>query len=325
MLRDNPDERQRIFADPHFRADVLAGLVRRPRAIPARWFYDQRGSELFEAITKLPEYYPTRIETNLLEEACPAVAGLAGKGRAVVEFGSGSSIKTPILLRAVAPSCYVPIDISGDFLRSSAAVLSKAFPDLPVLPLEVNFMGPLDLPAQAVGSARLGFFPGSTIGNLSPRAATDLLRAIRATLGEGAMLLIGMDRLKDRQRLIAAYDDEAGVTAAFNLNLLERINRELSGDIPVEAFCHRAIWNDDLARIEMHLEAMRDVTFTIEGHDFKLAAGETIHTENSHKYAPRAARLLLAAGGWTPVDEWVDSLDSFALYLAEAQPIPPAP
>jgi dimethylhistidine N-methyltransferase len=325
MLKQEAEDGQNGLADPHFRADVLDGLARRPRAIPARWFYDRRGSELFEAITALPEYYPTRTETAILEQACPEVAAIAGPGRAVIEFGSGSSAKTPILLRAVSPSAYVPIDISGDFLRASASELSRDFPDLPVLPFEADFMHPLKLPEAVAGAPRLGFFPGSTIGNMIPLMAVDLLRAMRASLGVGAMLLIGMDRIKDPDVLVAAYDDSAGVTAAFNLNLLDRINREIGGNIPLDAFRHRAIWNDDRARIEMHLEAIRDACFTVDGRAFSIAAGETIHTENSHKYGPRDARILLRAGGWTPIAEWTDVQDRFALYLAEAQAERPAP
>ena len=313
------------LADPAFRADVLAGLERRPRAIPARWFYDRRGSELFEAITDLPEYYPTRTERSILETACPEVAEIAGAGRAVVEFGSGSSTKTPILLSAVAPSVYVPIDISGDFLRESSRVLAAQFPELLVLPFEADFMRPLALPKTIADTPKLGFFPGSTIGNMIPLMAVDLLKAMRASLGIGAMLLIGMDRIKDPAVLVPAYDDAQGVTAAFNMNLLERINRELDADVPVEAFRHKAVWNDDRARIEMHLEAQRDAAFTIEGRPFDIAAGETIHTENSHKYGSRDARILLRSGGWTPIREWTDPAGLFSLYLAEAQAERPAP
>ena len=325
MLKQEIEDGTRSFADPAFRADVIEGLSRRPRAIPARWFYDRRGSELFEAITELPEYYPTRTETALLRSIADQIAERVGPGRAVVEFGSGSSTKTPILLQAVNPSAYVPIDISGDFLRESSRALSERFPGLPVFPVEADFLKPIGLPQQVRSAPKLGFFPGSTIGNMIPLASTDLLRAMRASLGEGAMLLIGMDRIKDAGVLTRAYDDSAGVTAAFNLNLLERINRELDGTIPIEAFRHRAIWNDDRARIEMHLEAIRDVAFTVEGRLFEMKAGETIHTENSHKYGPRDARILLRAGGWTPIAEWTDPQDQFALYLAEAQALRPAP
>ena len=325
MLKPEIEDGQAGLADPQFRADVLAGLERRPRAIPARWFYDRRGSELFEAITDLPEYYPTRTETAILRSACPDVARLAGTGRAVVEFGSGSSTKTPILLQAVVPSAYVPIDISGDFLRESSRALSAAFPDLLVLPFEADFMKPLALPRTIAAAPKLGFFPGSTIGNMIPLHAVDLLRAMRASLGEGAQLLIGMDRIKDEATLVAAYDDAAGVTARFNLNLLARINRELDGTVPIDAFRHRAIWNDDRARIEMHLEATRAIDFAVDGAAFAMAAGETIHTENSHKYDARTARILLRAGGWTPIAEWTDPQGLFALYLAEAQAERPAP
>ena len=325
MLKQEIEDGQQSLADPAFRADVLTGLAARPRAIPARWFYDRRGSELFEAITDLPEYYPTRTETALLDRISPELGALAADNAAVVEFGSGSSTKTPTLLRAINPSAYVPIDISGDFLRQSANELSQAFPGLPVYPVEADFLRPVPLPEQVSGLPKLGFFPGSTIGNMNAWHAVDLLRAMRNWLGEGARLLIGMDRVKSPDILVPAYDDAQGVTAAFNLNLLERINRELGGTIPVADFAHRAIWNADAARIEMHLEARRDMTFEVDGRPFTMAAGETIHTENSHKYGPNGARQLLRAGGWTPIAEWTDPQDWFALILCEAQPIRTAP
>lgn len=312
--------------DRAFRADVLAGLAMRPqRAIPARWLYDRRGSELFDAITRLPEYYPTRTETALLERIAPEVAGLVGPGRAVIEFGAGSSAKTPHLLRRIDPAAYVPIDISGDFLRESSQALADAFPRLPVLPVEADFMRPIAVPGAVATLPKLGFFPGSTIGNMVPRTAVNLLRAMVETLGGGAMLLIGMDRLKPIDMLIRAYDDAQGVTAAFNLNLLHRINRELGGDMPTGAFRHQARWNDEAARIEMHLEAVRDIAFTVAGQRFAMRAGETIHSENSHKYGDREARLLLAAGAWTPIRCWTDAQGLFALYLAEARPAGTAP
>lgn len=311
--------------DPRFREDVLAGLAMRPRAIPARWFYDRRGSELFEEITRLPEYYPTRTETALLHAAVPEVARLTGPGRAVVEFGSGSSTKTPVLLGGIAPAAYVPIDISGDFLRDAAAELQRQFPAVPVHALEADFLQPVALPHGVAGMPKLGFFPGSTIGNMTPHAAVDLLRAMRGSLGEGAQLLIGIDRVKAESVLVPAYDDAQGVTAAFNCNLLERINRELGGTVPVEAFAHRAVWNDGASRIEMHLEATRDLCFEVAGETFAMAAGETIHTENSHKYGERGTRVLLRAGGWTPVGEWSDPDGWFALILAEAEPFAAAP
>ena len=295
-----------------FRNDVLRGLSAQIPAIPARWLYDLRGSELFDKITRLPQYYPSRVETALLSEIMPEVAALSAKGAAVVEFGAGSATKTPILLDAVAPAAYVPVDISGDYLEQSAADLQERLPWLRVRPVS--------LPAEIADLPKLGFFPGSTIGNFVPRTATDLLRNFREFLGVGSRLLIGMDRVKPVERLIAAYDDPEGVTASFNLNLLERINRELDGDIPLDAFRHEARWNDILSRIEMHVVATRDVDFRVSGQSFHFPAGSSIHTENSHKYGRRGARLLLLAGGWTPIGEWADEDDDFAVVLAEAQP-----
>jgi dimethylhistidine N-methyltransferase len=305
--------------DPAFRADVINGLSEPIPAIPARWFYDRRGSELFDEITRLPVYYPTRIETALLEAKMPEVARLVASDCAVVEFGAGSATKTPILLHEVKPRAYVPVDISGDYLRESASVVDGDFPSLAVYPVVADFTKDFRLPSEVDGLPRLGFFPGSTIGNFVPQSATDLLRHFRKILGTGAKLLIGMDRVKGVERLIAAYDDPEGVTAEFNLNLLRRINRELDGDVPVDAFRHQARWNDMLGRIEMHLVATRDVEFTIDDRCFAFKNGQSIHTENSHKYGPRGARLLLLAGGWTPIAEWTDPDEDFALILAEAE------
>lgn len=305
--------------DQAFRADVLAGLSASHRAIPARWLYDHTGSQLFEDITRLPEYYPTRTERAILARHAADIARLAGPGRAVVEFGSGSSVKTPLVLSAVAPSAYVPIDISGDFLADAVENLSNSFPGLPVHAVVADFMKPLALPD--LGGARcLGFFPGSTIGNLVAPTAVDLLRSMAAALGKGAQLLIGIDRIKSQEVLIPAYDDAQGVTARFNLNLLHRINRELEATIPVEAFRHVARWNDPEGRIEMHLQARSDVRFRVAGVDFRMQAGETIHTENSIKYGSRDASLLLRSGGWTPIQEWTDDGGLFAVILAEASP-----
>ena len=305
-----------------FRADVLAGLRQAQKAVPARWFYDDAGSLLFEDITRLEEYYPTRAETEILEARGPALARAIGPGRAVVEFGSGSSVKTPLLLSAIAPAAYVPLDIAGDFLRDAAAGLAARFPGLPVHPVETDFMREVTLPGSVSTLAKLGFFPGSTIGNMVPRTAVDLLRSMRLTLqadvGVQPMLLIGMDLVKDPAVLIAAYDDARGVTAAFNLNLVRRINRELGGTIPAGALRHVARWRDDFARIEMHLEATRRIEFEVSGETFTMEAGETIHTENSHKFTRRSANLLLAAAGWTPRKRWLDRARRFSLILAEA-------
>jgi L-histidine N-alpha-methyltransferase len=318
MLSLKIAERQHAWAamDPRFRADVLEGLARRPRSVPARWLYDEPGSQLFEEITRLAEYYPTRTERGLLNAHARDVAEWAGGVRTVVEFGSGSSGKTPLLLSAVKPSSYVPIDISGEFLRTSSANLAAAFPHLRIHPIEGDFTRPVWLSPAVAPGPRLGFFAGSTIGNLSAFAAIDLLRTFVRTLGEDGMLLIGIDRVKSADLLVPAYDDARGVTAAFNLNLLHRINRELRGSVPVEVFRHVARWNEPEARIEMHLEARRDVRFEIDGHAFSMAEGETIHTENSHKYGSRDACLLLRAGGWSPLAEWTDGEGLFALYLA---------
>lgn len=305
-----------------FRDDVLAGLRQKQKAIPARWLYDDAGSQLFEDITDLEEYYPTRAETEILETRGEKFAELIGSGRAVVEFGSGSSVKTPLLLRAIDPKAYVPLDISGDFLRMSAASLSEKFPDIAVHPVEADFMREVELPREVLGMEKLGFFPGSTIGNMVARTAVDLLRSMRATLGaddgEQPLLMIGMDLVKDRRILEAAYNDSRGVTGEFNLNLARRINRELGGNIPVDALRHTAPWNDDFARIEMHLEATREIAFTVAGESFMMRKGETIHTENSHKFTRRSANTLLLAGGWTPRQRWTDEEERFSLILAEA-------
>jgi len=302
-----------------FLNDVIDGLSARVPAIPARWLYDLRGSELFDEITRLPEYYPTRTETGLLERHARDVAAVAGTGRVVVELGAGSATKTPILLRAMDPAAYVPIDISGEYLQESADALQQLFPGLTVLPLEGDFMRSIRLPRGLPAGPRIGFFPGSTIGNMIPSTAVDLLRSFREALGDGSLLLIGMDRRKEVDVLLRAYDDPAGVTAAFNLNLLRRINAELDADVPVGAFRHCARWNDLKSRVEMHLQAVRDTCFTIAGHRFSFAAGQTIHTENSHKYGLRDGRLLLEAAGWWPREEWTDGEEKFAVILAEAE------
>jgi dimethylhistidine N-methyltransferase len=306
--------------DPAFREDVLAGLSAYIPAVPARWLYDRRGSELFDEITRLPSYYPTRTETALLKQILPEVAARVPPGTAVIEFGAGSATKTPLLLEAIRPAAYVPVDISGDYLRESAAEVDVRFPSVEVYPVVADFARPFELPASIQNMPRLGFFPGSTIGNFVPRTATDLLRSFRDLLGAGAQLLIGMDKVKPIERLLAAYDDPAGVTAEFNLNLLERINRELGASIPIDAFRHEARWNDILSRIEMHLVATRDVSFSIDGRRFTFLEGSSIHTENSHKYGLRGARVLLLAGGWTPLAEWTDPAGDFAVILAEALP-----
>jgi dimethylhistidine N-methyltransferase len=306
--------------DPAFRPDVLRGLAEPVPAIPARWLYDRRGSELFDEITRLPAYYPTRTETALLEQAMVDLPNHVAPGGAVVEFGAGAATKTPLLLEAVRPKAYVPIDISGDYLEASAKVVDDDHARIAVHPVIGDFSKPVTLPAEIDGLERLGFFPGSTIGNFVPKSAAALLGHFRDILGTGSKLLIGMDRIKPVDRLVAAYNDPEGVTAQFNLNLLDRINRELGADIPVDAFRHEARWADMLGRIEMHLVATRDVDFTVGGQKFQFAEGQSIHTENSHKYGQRGARLLLLAGGWTPITEWLAPHEAFVIILCEALP-----
>ncbi|WP_225205599.1 L-histidine N(alpha)-methyltransferase [Novosphingobium huizhouense] len=299
--------------DPNFARDVVQGLCQPRKTIPARYFYDLRGSELFEDITRLPEYYPTRTELALLERHGDDLARLAGRGRTVVEFGAGSVTKTPLLLDATEARTFVAIDISAEFLRHAARALAAARPALEVVEVAGDFTRPLALPA--LPGPLTGFFSGSTIGNFDHRAAVDLLRSFRATLGKDARLVIGIDTRKNPHLLEAAYDDAQGVTAAFNLNLLHRINRELGGTVPVEAFEHRAVWHDGYGRIEMHLVATRDVAFAVAGRHFTMRAGETIHTENSYKYTPAEARLLARASGWEPLAAWTDPQDLFGLHV----------
>ena len=311
--------------DTAFREDVLRGLSQEQKAIPARWLYDDAGSQLFEDITQLPEYYPTRAETEILQEQSSSFAEMIAPGCAVVEFGSGSSVKTPLLLSAIDPAAYVPLDISGDFLRASAQELADKFPQVPIYPVEADFMRHVKLPSAIADLPKLGFFPGSTIGNMVPRTAVDLLRNMRETLGVGAKLLIGMDLIKDADVLEAAYDDAAGVTAEFNYNLIRRINREIEGNIDVQALLHEARWNDEYARVEMHLVAQKDIAFSVAGQNFALVKGESIHTENSHKFNRRTSSMVLLAGGWEPQSRWLDEEEQFSLILAEARPNRSAP
>jgi uncharacterized SAM-dependent methyltransferase len=266
---------------------VISGLSQPRRIISARYLYDVRGSELFEQITRLPEYYPTRTETLLLKRHAADLGRLSGRGRPVVEFGAGSAAKTPLLLDATGATTYVPIDISKEFLEGAMARLAATRPALRIVPIAGDFTHPLKLPPLA--GPLTGFFPGSTIGNFDHRSAVNLLEA--------------------------AYDDAAGITAAFNLNLLQRINRELDGTIPIDAFEHRAVWHDGLGRVEMHLVANRDVAFVAAGRRFSMGAGETIHTENSYKYTLEEARLLARASGWEPLAFWTDPDGLFGLHV----------
>jgi dimethylhistidine N-methyltransferase len=304
---------------------VVQGLAARPRVLPARFFYDQAGSELFEAITALPEYYPTRTEAALLAAQGEDIARLVGPGRAVVEFGAGSAAKTPLLLRHLAPSAYVPVDISGPFMRDAARALADAHPGLAVFPVTADFTESYALPHAVRGLELLGFFPGSTIGNFSPERAVDLLRRFRSVIGAGGWLVIGIDTRKDLSVLLPAYDDAAGVTARFNLNLLARINRELGADIPLEAFAHEARWNEAEGRIEMHLRARRALSFDLLGRRQTMARGETIHTENSYKYTLEQASMLGRAAGFTPRACWTDAAGLFSLHAWRVDAETPEP
>ncbi len=305
-----------------FRDAVLSGMSQPQKIIPARFFYDVRGSELFEQITKQPEYYPTRTELKLLSAHAAEIDTEAGAVDALVEFGSGSSTKTPLLLGPLAPPTYIPIDISPSILAEASEAIRAAFPMIEVRPIVADLTYPLVIPGL---ERPLGFFPGSTIGNLGPAAAVDLLRAFRKTLGPNSGLVIGIDLRKSPEVLEAAYDDAAGVTAAFNLNLIDRIDRELDGDLDRTAFRHRARWNDFAGRIEMHLEALRPIMFHVAGRAFTMAEGETIHTENSHKFYLEELRFMARASGWEPHRKWTDSRDWFSLHLwrADAQSMQP--
>jgi dimethylhistidine N-methyltransferase len=299
-----------------FLDDVLKGLARTPRYVPPRWFYDTRGSELFELITQLPEYYPTRAEREILLSQMDDIVRVIGRNRAVVEYGSGSSAKTISVLQQTHASAYVPIDISGEFLRRSVAELKKQVVGVPMLPLEADFFRPVVLPKLPDDRPRLGFFPGSTLGNASEAEAVDLLRRMSDTLGHGAMLLIGMDRFKDKQILVPAYDDTSGVTAQFNLNLLRRMRSELGAELDIDAFGHQIRWDEERSRIEMHLDAKTATAIRIADREFHFNAGDTIHTENSYKWRSGEARFLLRAGGWAPIAEWTDSKRLFSVYAA---------
>jgi dimethylhistidine N-methyltransferase len=289
-----------------FATDVLKGLKSTPKRISPKYFYDAAGSALFEQITDLPEYYPTRSELRILQDNAAAIAAYIPPGSGLVEFGSGSSRKTRILL-AAAPqlAVYVPVDISGEMLEEEAVGLRKEFPNLSVLPVVADFAEPFDLPAS-VPAKRVGFFPGSTIGNFEPHEAAAFLRNAAQILGPGATLIVGTDLQKDSGILNAAYNDAAGVTEAFNLNLLVRINRELDGKFDLDSFEHHAFYNRERQRIEMHLASNKRQKVRVAGECIDFRAGETIHTENSYKYSADSFGALARGTGWTPVASWSD-------------------
>ncbi len=282
-----------------FRQDMIDGLSRRVKALPPKWFYDAEGSRLFEEITRLPEYYPTRQEAALLRRIAPEWAARFGPDAVLVELGSGASEKTRIVLDAARGlAAYVPIDISPSALNEAAVRIRADYPDLKVLPVVGDFEHLAPPPVEAGPGRRIGFFPGSTIGNLTPEAAVALLRSARQVLGEGSLFILGVDLVKSPQVLVAAYDDAQGVTAAFNRNLLTRANRDLSMDFESEAFDHVAVWNAEHSRMEMHLRASRPMTVHLGKLAFRFSEGETIHTESSRKYDEVSVRALAEAGGW---------------------------
>jgi dimethylhistidine N-methyltransferase len=297
-----------------FVADVVTGLAAKPKQLPPKYFYDAAGSALFEQITRLPEYYPTRCELALLHENAVAMASFFPSGCALVEFGSGSSRKARILLGAAATvEAYVPIDISGDFLQQDAAQLRRDFPHLAVHPVIADFTGASELPSAVAHMPRVGFFPGSTIGNFEPHEAAAFLRRAGRLLGAGAALLVGVDLIKAPDILYRAYNDAAGVTAKFNLNLLGRINRELGADFDLSAFEHHAFYNAERRRIEMHLASTRRQKVRVCGATVEFRAGETIHTENSYKYSIDSFQALAHGSGWSPLAVWNDGL--FSVHL----------
>jgi dimethylhistidine N-methyltransferase len=294
-----------------FAADVVAGLTGKPKRVPPKYFYDLAGSALFDCITRLPEYYPTRCELDILRDNAPAIASLFPPGCALIEFGGGSSRKARILLGAAATvEAYVPVDISGDFLQQDAAQLRRDFPHLAVHPLIVDFTRPFELPRAIATLPRVGFFPGSTIGNFEPHEACKFLRHAGAMLGPGALFVIGVDLVKDAKVLYRAYNDAEGVTAKFNLNLLARINRELGADFDLGAFEHHALYNAQHNRIEMHLASTRRQKVRLNGTTVDFRAGETIHTENSYKYTIGSFQALARGSGWSPLKVWTDGLFS---------------
>jgi dimethylhistidine N-methyltransferase len=299
-----------------FAADALAGLGATPKKLSPKYFYDSRGSQLFEQITQLPEYYPTRTELGILRDNAKAIAAAMPKDAALIEFGAGSATKAKILLNA-APhvSAYVPVDISAEFLTDEARKLERDIPRIEVLPVAADFTLPFELPEALRGRPRVGFFPGSTIGNFDPHDATEFLRQAAQILGPGSLLIVGADLVKDHATLHAAYNDAAGVTAEFNLNLLVRMNRELGGNFDLAAFEHHACFNREKSRIEMHLASRRRQKVRVAGKSFDFRAGETIHTESSHKFTLATFSGLARGAGWTPGAVYTDADQYFSVHV----------
>jgi dimethylhistidine N-methyltransferase len=302
-----------------FARDMLAALHRHPRSISPKYFYDMQGSALFDRICDLPEYYPTRTEIGILEDNARAIAQQMGPAAEIVEFGAGSLRKVRILLDAAdAPARYVPIDISGEHMTQAAAVLRRDYPSLQVEPVVGDYTQALALPPALPGKGRrIGFFPGSTIGNFTPDDAVRFL-GMSARMLRGGALVVGADLVKDPAVLHAAYSDSQGVTAAFNLNLLARANRELDADFDLSKFAHSAFYNAPQRRIEMHLMSLRKQCVSVLGQQFELQEGETIHTENSHKFTIDSLRALALSAGFTPGPVWTDAARLFCVHWLEA-------
>lgn len=301
--------------DEHFLDVVLKGLGSSPKAIPPRFFYDTRGSELFEGICRQPEYYLPRAEREIFEQRADEIARLIGPESVLIEPGAGASHKVRLFLDQVRPQAYVPMDIAGDFLRNAADELALEFPWLPIHAVWTDFIRTLPLPRSVPDSRRVVFFPGSSLGNFDPPQALDFLGRLAALARPGGGLLIGVDLKKDPAVLNAAYNDRAGLTAAFNLNLLTRINRELGGDFDARAFRHHAFYNEPRGRIEMHLVSGREQTVTVGGHAFPFREDESIHTENSFKYSPDEFHAMAALAGFEPVAFWHDHRQLFGVYF----------
>jgi dimethylhistidine N-methyltransferase len=302
-----------------FAGNLIGGLSQTPKEIACKYFYDETGSRLFDAICELPEYYQTRTETALLARHAGEIAALMGSGLEIVEFGAGSLRKVRILLDALqSPRAYTPLDISGEYLGEVVRSLAADYPALALRPMVGDFTGPLDIPTLADNPRRAGFFPGSTIGNFRPDAALNLLRRMRAGLNGGG-LLIGVDLVKDPARLHAAYNDAAGITASFNKNLLVRANRELGADFDLGAFAHYAPYNAAAQRVEMYLVSLRRQRVTLGGQIFEFAQGEPVHTEDSHKYTIESFREMAAHAGFNPRAVWTDEERLFSVHWLESR------
>jgi dimethylhistidine N-methyltransferase len=308
-----PDEQTSAFA-----REAVDDLSQHPKRLSPKYFYDATGSELFEAITRLPEYYPTRTELGILRDRGNEISGIIPKGAALIEFGAGATTKVRLLLEKCEFAAYVPVDISGDFLHAQAEALRKDFPDLAVYPVAADFTASFALPAAVAGMPKVGFFPGSTIGNFEPHEASRFLRSARDILGHGAQMIIGADLEKDERVLYDAYNDAAGVTARFNLNVLVRINRELGGNFDLSAFTHRAIYNRERHRIEMHLISRKQQAVRMLGTSFSFRPGESIHTENSYKYSIERFAALARGSGWQVRESWTDKKGMFSVHALVA-------